>query len=192
MANRLVYGVGYTDCCPSDSPERCAAYKVWSHMLERCYAHGIHEKHPTYVGVTVAPEWHVFSAFAEWYAINYRPGCVLDKDLKFLGNKVYSPDTCVFIPQDINNLLIDSASSRGDLPIGVTRDRKRYKSRFTCLGKSTYIGTFPSPELAHQAYLKAKSDHIFGLLKRMTVPAPVKNSLWLVAHSMKGEEAVWA
>lgn len=188
----LVYGVGRgKDTVPS-SPERRAAYKVWHHMLERCYAPGIHKKHPTYAGVTVAPEWLDFSAFADWYVVNYIPGYVLDKDLKFIGNKEYSPNTCVFVPQWLNNLLIDSGSSRGALPIGVSLDRGRFKARFSCQGISKYLGGFSSVFDAKRAYLVAKANYILKVLHDSTVPDEVKNSLWVSAQYMKSEEVQWA
>ena len=188
----LVYGVGKGGEGIPLSAERQAAYKVWHHMLERCYAPGIHKKHPTYAGVTVAPEWLDFSTFASWYAANYRPGCVLDKDLKFTGNKVYSPDACVFVPQWLNNLLIDSGSSRGELPIGVSLDRGRFKARFSCQGVSQYLGGYSSVFEAKRAYLIAKANHILKVLHDSVVPSEVKNSLWLTAQHMKSEAVQWA
>lgn len=187
----LVYGVGKGSGKLPLPVEHRTAYKVWHHMLERCYAPGIHKKHPTYADVTVAPEWLDFSAFALWYAANYRPNCVLDKDLKFIGNKEYSPNTCVFVPQWLNNLLIDSGSSRGELPIGVSRDRGRFKARFSCRGVSQYLGGYSSVIEAKRAYLIAKANHILKVLHDVAVPAEVKNSLWLTAQHMKSEEIQW-
>lgn len=40
---------------------------------------------------------------------NWKPhmeGWHLDKDILLKGNKVYSPETCAFVPAKINSLLI--------------------------------------------------------------------------------------
>ena len=40
----------------------------------------------------------------------------LDKDLLVCNNKVYSPETCVFVPREINQFLTKSNNSRGKYP----------------------------------------------------------------------------
>lgn len=57
---------------------------------------------PTYEGCTVCDEWLYFSNFKKWFDENYIEGFQLDKDIIIRGNKVYSPQTCCFVPKEIN------------------------------------------------------------------------------------------
>lgn len=83
-------------------------YNAWQNMLRRCYDESYQEKHPTYIGCEVVEEWHNFQNFAKWYDENYYEieGQImdLDKDILVIGNKIYSPETCLFVPQSINKL----------------------------------------------------------------------------------------
>lgn len=49
---------------------------------------------------------------------DYGKPFALDKDILIKGNTRYSPDTCVFVPREINNLILSNRKVRGDLPIG--------------------------------------------------------------------------
>lgn len=77
-------------------------YMVWSNMLERCYDSNCWSRNPTYKGCTVVEEWHNFQNFAKWFEENYIEGYHLDKDIKVKGNKVYGPDTCMFVSKEDN------------------------------------------------------------------------------------------
>lgn len=120
--NLLVCGVGIND---ADFPVKInhthiRSYTTWVHMLRRCYSEKSLAKRPTYTNCSVCQEWLLFSNFEKWFNTNYREGLHLDKDILVEGNKVYSPDTCCFVPQYLNSLFTDSARVRGNLPLGVT------------------------------------------------------------------------
>lgn len=139
------------------SPE----YVAWRGMLERCYDLKWQEKYPTYVGCTVVGEWLNFQVFAEWYSRQYRgDGWQLDKDLVVRGNKAYGPETAVFIPRDLNTLLLSCAASRGGLPIGVCKVRGRYQASVRIGGKLQYLGHYNTPSEAFYAYKEVKEAHI--------------------------------
>ena len=72
-------------------------YKTWMGMLSRCYCHKHQERQPTYKGCSVSPIWHNFQNFAKWFDNNYIDGLELDKDIKVKGNRIYSPNTCLFV-----------------------------------------------------------------------------------------------
>jgi hypothetical protein len=80
-------------------------------------------------------------------------GKQLDKDLLFEGNKVYSPETCVFIPQLINKFTLDSINTRGLYPIGVSWCQASSKFRAQCNNpftrKQEYLGVFDTEIEAH-------------------------------------------
>lgn len=98
------YGEGRHQATKQKKP--LPVYDCWRNMLARCYCDKIQEKRPTYKGCSVSPEWHNFQVFAEWYYLNHpNDGDVhhLDKDIKINGNKVYSPETCIFANLQENN-----------------------------------------------------------------------------------------
>jgi hypothetical protein len=137
-------------------------YKVWSSMLQRSYDEKYHLRQPTYIGCSVNPDWWNFQVFAKWFDENYIEGFVLDKDVLVKGNKVYSSDTCCFIPQHINSLFIKSNTMRGDLPIGVSYNKltKKFSALCNINGKVKTLGYFNTPEEAFNAYKIAKEAEI--------------------------------
>jgi hypothetical protein len=95
-----VYGVGFIGegkFKSSLNGVRSKAHKTWTGMLERCYSEKCHARNPTYKECSVCDEWHNFQNFAKWFFKNYIKGFELDKDIKVKGNKIYSPDTCIFV-----------------------------------------------------------------------------------------------
>ena len=135
-------------------------YSVWHSMIRRCYSE-YHKKHgPTYKGCSVCEEWRYLSNFKSWFDENYKEGCHLDKDILVQGNKVYSPDTCCFVPQYVNSLLTDHRGARGKYKIGVTKANKGYTACVSRCGKEQYLGTFNTEDEAFTAYVKAKKEVI--------------------------------
>lgn len=102
----------------------CPYYDCWTSMLDRCLSDKRKAKFHTYKDATCCKEWLLFSNFKSWMEQQDWEGKYLDKDLLVYQNKIYSPETCVFVPFEINNFLLTSKSSRGDLPLGVTRVSK--------------------------------------------------------------------
>lgn len=105
---RSKYGVGYMGEGIHSSSTSPKAYRTWRGILERSYSKKFKEKHPTYKDCTVDERWHNFQVFAQWFYENYNfetmEGWHLDKDILIRGNKLYSPETCCFIPHIINNM----------------------------------------------------------------------------------------
>lgn len=138
-------------------------HKLWQSLLTRCYDEKFHKKQPTYKDCSVCEEWHNFQTFAKWYDQNYYEvegeKMQLDKDILIKGNKVYSPDSCVFVPQIINNLFLKHDAARGKFPIGVSFNKNKEKYIASCnngSGNRGYLGLFDTPEEAFQAYKTAK------------------------------------
>lgn len=97
-----VCGVGFIGEGAKSRGGSNKTYNTWANMLERCYSPKLHQKYPTYIGCTVVLEWHNFQNFAQWYEENHKPGLHLDKDIKIHGNRIYGPDTCLFVTQSEN------------------------------------------------------------------------------------------
>jgi hypothetical protein len=136
------------------------AYPIWRSMLDRGYGSKFKIKHPTYKIVSVCEEWHNFQNFAKWFDDNNINNFELDKDILFKGNKTYSPETCCFVPHNINSLIVKSDSIRGIYPIGVSKKRSRFKAQIKINSRQIPLGTFDTPQEAFQAYKTAKEAYI--------------------------------
>ena len=89
-------------------------------------------------------------------------GFQLDKDILVKGNKVYSEDTCCFVPAEINYLIIKANRIRGKYPIGIYEDKQagKFKVRISVGGKQKHIGRYYCEKEAFYAYKQAKEAYI--------------------------------
>lgn len=163
---KSVYGIGYLGlgCYKTRFDNKSTKqYITWKNMMFRCYGHKRLEKFPSYLDCYVCDEWHNFQNFANWFDGNYINGYHLDKDLLFKGNKIYSPEKCIFIPQEINKLLTKTDSKRGEYPIGVfyNKNISKYTSQ-VCVGFKIrkFLGNFDNCNDAFYAYKKEKEQLI--------------------------------
>jgi hypothetical protein len=167
--DKNIYGVGYLGEGKYKTWENgiTPQYITWHDMLKRCYSDTYKEKRNTYSDCTVTDEWHNFQNFAKWFDKNYYEiegqRMHLDKDILRKGNRVYSPETCVFVPQFINGIFIKCNSKRGNLPIGVSFIKQSKKYKVECSkgkGKNVFLGNFTSPHDAFEAYKSHKEKYI--------------------------------
>ena len=167
----MVHGIGYNEKVEGqrfykavDNGKITKEYQAWHNMISRCYnTQNIHTRNYVYKNCTVCDEWLNYQVFAEWYNNNYyeinNEQMCLDKDILFKVNKIYSPETCVFVPQSINKLCTKTKAKRGTLPIGVYEHKnknythKRYRVQLQCRGKNIMLGQFNTP---HEAFLMYK------------------------------------
>ena len=140
-------------------------YLIWYSMLRRCYDEKVLIKQPTYNGCSVSKYFKSYSNFKIWCTnqvgfenIDWH----LDKDILVKGNKVYSEDTCVFVPQEINNIFIKNNAKRGEYPIGVSY-HKGMDKLCVVLNKFNnphYLGYYQCVEEAFLVYKRAKETYI--------------------------------
>ena len=162
----------YGECFIGEGKYRCSIdgieqinYDYWDGFIRRCYNKRVQEKHPTYKDATICDDWKCFQNFAEWFEKNYNyeimQGWCLDKDILVKWNKIYSPDTCCFVPNEVNVVLTSSRAKRGDLPIGVHKSKSgKYKSQIKSNGIVKYLGVFNTPEEAFETYKIAKELYL--------------------------------
>lgn len=156
----LVFGVGINDVIGGRNSK---AYSSWSKMMQRCYSTKWKNAHPTYKECSVCDEWHRFSVYQEWFndpSNGYIEGYCLDKDIICKGNKYYSPDTCCFLPKEINTIFKDSKSRRGLYPAGVIKHKNMYVAQTTIKCERLYLGSFSSVKSAFIAYCSAREKYI--------------------------------
>lgn len=163
------YGVGYLgegEYSVKENGKNKKEYKIWYGMLQRCYDPKYQEREPTYKGCAVENYLLNFQHMCEWLDENYYevPGEVmcLNKDILCKGNKVYSRETCIFVPQRINNLFTKCDNSRGDSPIGTTPTSSgNYMVQCSNgYGKQIKLGTYSTKEEAFLTYKRFKENYI--------------------------------
>ena len=91
-----------------------------------------------------------------------------DKDIKFKGNKIYSPKTCILVPKRLNSIILNRHNDRGNECIGVyyIDDRGKYIASCNTLGKKNrYIGIFNTELEAFNAYKTTKEKEIKRVLE---------------------------
>lgn len=142
-------------------------YVVYTGMMKRCYSERYQKLKPSYVGTKVCESWLKPENFYDWFSENYNPDIManwqLDKDILVKDNKVYSPETCCFVPKEINALFTKRQNRRGEYPIGVSKIKYGKKPYFSCLGKygkRVRLGYYETPQEAFIAYKQAKELHI--------------------------------
>lgn len=150
-------GIGIMDI-DNESYSICGS--MWRNMIARCYGLSDLKKHPTYKDCDVCDEWLIFSNFKKWFDENYVEGYQLDKDILQKGNKVYSPDTCCFVPHEINKLIITANRKESQLPVGVRKVPYGYQTFVSINGHPNYLGTCKTEDEASELYLRSKAKHI--------------------------------
>ncbi len=165
MMNSLICGVGFNDrkYPASIGGKDTKEYILWNNLLKRCYCSKTQEERPTYKGCSVSEKFKSYSDFYEWCLTQIGFGQEsfhLDKDLIFKGNKLYSEDTCLFLPRELNVLLTTRKSLRGSLPIGVSAHQGRFLATCNTNKLSRHIGLFNTAEEAFQAYKQVKEAFI--------------------------------
>lgn len=172
-STNLVFGVGMSNIKNGKYKSTIAGkqqtmqYRAWINMLSRCYDQKSQKKYPTYIGCSVCEEWLNFQNFGKWYDENYynvpNEKTCLDKDILIKGNKVYSPDTCCFVPETINQLFTKHTLSRGKYPIGVILYKELNKYGARCnnnFGNHQYLGMFNTEIEAFNVYKDFKEKVI--------------------------------
>lgn len=172
----LIYGVGINDadyvvakrvgnkqiCCP--------IYTRWRAMLHRCYGSKVLAYNKAYIGCTVCDDWIYFSKFRSWVLDqeNWQDEVELDKDLLVEGNRVYGPNTCLFVPKVINNFFTQYKENP-DIGIRYFPNRKKPWRASVGSGKRNdkWFAYFPTKEEARLAYFQEKVRRGEEILKTL-------------------------
>ena len=172
----VMCGIGYRGSENVDCT--CESYLRWHDMLSRCYNAKFHERQPQYKGCKVCVEWLNYMNFKVWYdSHKYGDGRLdVDKDILYKGNTVYSPETAVLVPHEINTLLINCRGNRGDLPVGVyfDKDRNKYRAEMNFMGKNKKLGRYDTPEEAFAKYKEYKEKFIKDIAEKYIERLPFK------------------
>lgn len=167
-----VRGIGFFGVGPHSSKVNgCKVnskeYTHWSSMFTRCYSSEYHGRFPTYLGCSVDAQWQNFQEFAEWcqWQTGFNSeGYVLDKDLLVPSNKVYSAETCVFLPAEINNMIVTQTKVGKETPPGISFQDSSQKYIVSCAfgGRNKNLGRYKCPEEAFAVYKVFKENLVRG------------------------------
>ena len=140
---------------------------AWGSLTARCNANGKYsERFKTYIHCK--NEFTSFQEFTDWCQTQEgyfqlecsRPWC-LDKDILIRGNKIYSPETCCFVPSFVNSLFVNKIKPRKyDLPLGVTPWGNKFLARCSTQDGRIDVGIFTDANEAHKAWQTCKIKHI--------------------------------
>ena len=144
-------------------------YIKWMCMLQRSFDNKLKEKYSTYKDVSCCSRWLCFANFLEDLEIlkneyNWAENekLNLDKDILNKGNKIYSLENCMLVPDYVNSLFIKRDARRGNCAIGVSyhKQSKKYQASCRVNGKKTGLGLYNTIEQAFNAYKIAKENEI--------------------------------
>lgn len=169
----MVYGVGVVGnkyITVDKNSKSTREYMTWYHIIQRCFSDKLKEKQPAYKYIKCCEEWLYYPNFYEW--LHSQPNFdrwysgkrwAIDKDILVKGSKIYSPETCCLIPQNVNCLFLKREAERGRYPIGVSYRKDGFLASchnpFT--DKREEIGYYSTPEKAfYLGYKPYKEDTI--------------------------------
>ena len=162
-----VYGVGYSGECDMVDIRKNRSYVVWNSMLKRCYSNRKYVISFKYVGKTVSDYFLNYSNFHEWY-INQKGhdlGWELDKDLIISGNSEYSPESCVLVPKEINNVIVKDLSGVSEY-YGVHLVRDKFRVCVQYMRKNYHLSFHDNLEEASETYIFYKQKLIHEVAEK--------------------------
>lgn len=163
-----VFKVGYIGEGKYDSTTK-DVYDRWRGMLQRCYDEKSRHLYKSYAGTTVCEEWKCLQNFGVWYEANYKAdimkGWDLDKDVLGGESKIYSPETCCFVPAPINNVLVKASGVDNGYPTGVVKEGQKYYACFYRRGEPYKSKSCNTIEEASTTYAFEKDKYICELVE---------------------------
>lgn len=151
----------------------CPYYLVWKDMLMRCYSDKYLEKNPSYSGCTVCEDWLYFSKFKLWMEKQDWKEKALDKDIKLRGNKHYSPETCIFVPSELNQLVAHINVRK----VGVRKIGNKFSARI-CIKRQEIRKSFNTYEEAKQYWISLQKDRLLLQAAKHADNSVIVDYLW--------------
>lgn len=190
--DRTLYNVGYIGVGKYKPKDNLKCYRTWENIIYRGDSKEYKSKYNTYENCIVCDEWHNYQNFADWFYKNYyeieEERMEIDKDILIKNNKIYSPNTCIFVPRRINSLLIKNDKTRGKYLIGVDFHNKKFRSRCMTLQGSIYLGHFDTELDAFTAYKNFKEKYIRQIANQYRNNIPEKLYTALYNYKVETED----
>ena len=175
--DRTIRGIGYLgegEYMTNQSLHERRAFGIWCGMIDRVYNEEKRSKYETYSDCIICDEWQNYQIFREWYDKEfYQVGTErmhIDKDILYKNNRVYSPQTCLLVPQRINMLFMHKPN-KYNLPNGIKPTcGGKYEARYN----HKYLGVFNTVEEAAIAHDKEKKKAVIEIANEYKYKIPDK------------------
>lgn len=162
------HGFGITDVAIGVDGVRNKYARLWESMITRVYS----KRDKAYVGVKISEDWSLLSNFLRDIA-NFKgydkvlsDKWVLDKDILSLDEKIYSKETCCFVPSEVNSFMVNFNKPKGEYKMGVhfCNREKKFVAQGYVNKKQKGLGYFSNEDDAHNAYMSNKRKQLLELI----------------------------
>ena len=177
-----IQGVGINDLKGKINVSDFKSYDIWKGILRRCYSKE-QNKDKSYKNIKVCEEWLLYSNFKKWYDKNFPSELEknwklqIDKDLLSRKNKIYSPQTCIFLPKKINTFLSNQQNSNTSGVVGVSyiKSSNSWRARIRNFDNHDriYLGCYSDKNTAGEVYIKARmkqAEKAKDILRKLNYP----------------------
>lgn len=148
--------------------------QLWCGIRSRTLNDNFKQKHKSYLNCTLCPEWMCLQNFCDWADSTYPkefPDVAWEIDKDLLSNSgVYSPETCCWLPKEIN-LFLSKKSEKGiyekegkrgsSFALFVREGTEVYKEK-----KGHYIGSYPTYADAVAKWKEVKQNRLNALIEK--------------------------
>lgn len=144
-----------------DYPNLKKGRKTFNNMFDRTLYN------PDYADVTISGDFSSLTSFLDWNEENYDPDWEdwqLDKDILNPGAREYSPQNCMYVPPEVNQLFKSTKS--GKYMKGVEASGKKFKAYCSVDGKKICLGTYPTELEAHKVHMKWRKARLTELAEK--------------------------
>lgn len=145
------------------------SYKLWWKMRTRCYNIKELNEKKCYKSVLICDEWQDYEKYKEWFDKYYIEGWEIDKDLLSVNDiKCYSPDTCCFLPHELNSFLSTCTHkpTTKSPHIGIAKTQNKYEARINTRKGMLYLGRFETLDEAINVYNKVKKQRFLEHIEK--------------------------
>lgn len=116
-------------------------------------------------------------------------GKQIDKDILVHGNKLYSPDTCIFVTHQLNSLIL-SGGSKGDKGVSWCKRRLVYRPYCNSGNHTVNLGEYETKREGVNCYLKYKASVVRGASEWDESKDDPRLQLALLAYADKLESQI--
>lgn len=172
--------------CDLSSNER-PVVKLWRSIKGRMSKH-YRPGNESYKDCELSESWKDIRNFEQWYDLNYVEGWDIDKDLFGWDTKIYSEETCCFLPPRLNLFMVNLRSIfDGSMKGWYYRERDGvFVATVSDTAKrKIHLGHFQTSEDAKTAYVAGKFKVLDSIIAVYKEALPERVTLGLVSLKHK-------